>query len=135
MGRSVAALIEAANQALLVRGDLDAIPEFFTPDHVTHLTGGDLAAGHEGVRRFVQGLRRAFPDLTVKIEVLVEEGDRVAWQRTLRGTHRRAFRGFPATGEPLVWRDMLTSRFEDGRIAEEWAISDLAERMLRARKR
>jgi hypothetical protein len=29
---------------------------------------------------------------------------------------------------------MLTSRFEDGRIAEEWVITDLAERLLLARR-
>lgn len=31
--------------------------------------------------------------------------------------------------------DMVTSRFRDGKIAEEWVISDLAERLLLARKR
>ncbi|MCL4865617.1 MAG: ester cyclase [Gemmatimonadales bacterium] len=42
--------------------------------------------------------------------------------------------GFPATGRPIVWRDMVTSRFVDGRIVEDWSISDLAERLLLARK-
>jgi hypothetical protein len=43
--------------------------------------------------------------------------------------------GFPATGRPIVWRDMVTSRFQDGRIAEDWVLTDLAERLLLARKR
>jgi hypothetical protein len=34
-----------------------------------------------------------------------------------------------------MWRDMVTSRFRDGLVAEDWAISDLAERLLLARKR
>lgn len=42
--------------------------------------------------------------------------------------------GFPATGRPIVWRDMLTTQFRDGLISEEWAVSDLAERLLLARK-
>lgn len=32
------------------------------------------------------------------------------------------------------WRDMVTSRFSDGLIADEWVISDLAERFLLALK-
>lgn len=64
----------------------------------------------------------------------MESGDRVAWQRTMRGRQTGPFQGFPATGRRIAWRDMVTSRLHDGRIAEEWAVSDLAERLLLARK-
>ena len=60
---------------------------------------------------------------------------RIAWQRTLRATHKGDYMGFPATGKKLVWRDMVTSRFQDGLIQEDWVITDLAEQLLRARKR
>jgi predicted ester cyclase len=43
--------------------------------------------------------------------------------------------GFPATGHRILWRDMVTSRFEDGYIAEEWVVTDQVERLLLARKR
>lgn len=134
MPRSLAPLIRAANARLIGAGELDAVGEFFTPDYVAHLTGGDMQGGHDAIRRFVGKLRRAFPGLTVEVEVLCESKDRVSWCRTLRGTHKRAHEGFPATGRALVWRDMFTSRCEDGRIAEEWVVTDLAERLLRARK-
>ena len=78
--------------------------------------------------------RRAFSDLQVEVEVLVKAKDRVAWQRTVRATHKGNFKGFPATGHPIVWRDVVTSRFRDGLIAEDWVITDLAERLLLARK-
>jgi predicted ester cyclase len=42
--------------------------------------------------------------------------------------------GFPATGRRVVWRDMIVSRFVDGVIAEDWVVTDLAERLLLARK-
>jgi hypothetical protein len=34
----------------------------------------------------------------------------------------------------MVWREMITSRFEDGLIVEEWFLTDLAEQFLLARK-
>jgi len=133
MESTQASRIIEANAALLVRGDLDAADEFFTAAYVAHTTARDLTGGPAGVRRFVGALRKAFSDLEVEVDILVEAGDRVAWQRTMRGTQVGAFQGFPATNRGIVWRDMLTSRFEHGRIAEEWAVSDLAEHMLRAR--
>jgi steroid delta-isomerase-like uncharacterized protein len=135
MDRSLAAKIEAANSALMADGNLEAVAEFFTSDYVAHLTDEDMTGGHDAIRRVLGMYRRAFADLTVEVEILVEGKDRVAWQRTLRATHRGDFKGFPATGRRIVWRDMVTSRFRDGLIAEDWLITDLAERLLLARKR
>ncbi len=134
MNRSHAAKIHAANSALLANGDLESVGDFFTPDYVAHLTGQNLTGGHGAIRRVLGMIRRAFPDLQVEVEILLEGKDRVAWQRTLRGTQRGEFKGFPACGRRIVWRDMVTSRFRDGLIAEEWVITDLAERLLRTRK-
>jgi steroid delta-isomerase-like uncharacterized protein len=135
MSRSLASKIEAANSALIVNGDLGVVGKFFAPDYVAHLTDQDMTGGHGAIRRVLGMYRRAFPDLQVELEILVKAKDRVAWQRTLRATHKGDFKGFPATGRPIVWRDMVTSRFRDGLIAEDWVITDLAERLLLARKR
>jgi steroid delta-isomerase-like uncharacterized protein len=134
MSRSLASKIEAANSALLANGSVDAVGEFFTTDYVAHSTDKGMA-GHGAIRRFVGMYRRAFPDLRIEVEILVKAKDRVAWQRTIRATQKGDFKGFPATGRRIVWRDMVISRFRDGLIAEDWVITDLAERLLLARKR
>lgn len=134
MTTTLASRIQAANAELLANGNLDAVEEFFTPDYVAHLTERDLKGGPGAIRGFGAMLHSAFPDLEVEVEILVEADDRVAWQRTLTGTHGGDFMGFPASGRRIVWRDMVTSRFRDGLIAEDWSISDLAEQLLRARK-
>lgn len=134
MKTSLAAKIQAANSTLMVDGDLDAVGEFFSPHYIAHLTQDELTGGHVAIRRILRLYHRAFPDMSVEVEILVESGDRVAWQRTVRATHRGTFRGFPSTGRGLVWRDMVTSRFQDGLVAEDWLVSDLAERLLLSRK-
>jgi steroid delta-isomerase-like uncharacterized protein len=134
MSQSLASKIEAANATLLANGSVDAIGEFFSTDYVAHGTDKGMA-GHGAIRRFVGMYRRAFPDLRVDVEILVKAKDRVAWQRTIRATHKGDFKGFPATGRRIVWRDMVISRFRDGLIAEDWVITDLAERLLLARTR
>jgi predicted ester cyclase len=135
MPRSLASIIHAANDALIAGNNIDAIGDFFTEDYVTHLTDQDIGGGHEAIRKALGMLHHAFPKIEVEVEILVEGKDRVAWQRTLRATHAGGYMGFPPTGRPLVWRDMIVSVFRDGRMAEDWFITDLAERLLRARKR
>jgi steroid delta-isomerase-like uncharacterized protein len=134
MNQSLASKIEAANRVLIAERNVDAVHDFFTLDYVAHGTDHKIE-GHGAIRKFVRELQQGFPDLQVEVEILVKAKDRVAWQRTLRGSHRGNFRGFPATGRRVVWRDMVTSRFRDGRIAEDWVITDVVERLLRARKR
>jgi predicted ester cyclase len=134
MSRSLASTIRAANRALMGEGKLDAVGDFFTADYVAHGTDHEIE-GHGAIRKFVRDLRQGFPDLQVEVEILVTGKDRVAWQRTLRGSHRGSFRGVPATGRRVAWRDMVVSRFRGGRIAEDWVITDVVERLLRSRKR
>jgi len=135
MSGALASTIRAANSTLIAHNNLDAVAEFFTPDYSVHLTDQHITLEPDGVRRILRTYRRAFADIRLKVEILVTAKDWVAWQRTFRATHKGDFKGFPATSRPIVWRDMVTSRFHDGLIAEEWLITDLAERLLRARKR
>ncbi|MFN0074243.1 MAG: ester cyclase [Chloroflexota bacterium] len=135
MSHPLSSKIHFANATLFERGTLAAVNDFFTPDYRIHLTSQDMTGGHDLVRKALTLYRSAFPDLRIEIEILVEAGDRVAWQRTIRATHTGDFRGFPATGRSMVWREMVASRFQDGLIAEEWLVSDLAEQLLTARKR
>lgn len=135
MNRTLAMKIKAANSALITDGNLDAVTEFFAPDYVAHLTDQDMRGGHDAIRKVLKVYRHAFPDTVAQVEILVVGKDRVAWQRTLRATHQANFKGFPATGRPIVWRDMVTSRFRDGLVAEDWLITDLAEQLLLAKKR
>ncbi len=128
-GQDLAARIQTANEELLNKGNVAMASEFFAPTYVAHLTGEDLRGGPEVIEGFVTELRTAFPDLRVEVEVLVAEGQRVAWQRTHRGTHQGDFMGVPASGRVIVWRSMVVTRFEAGKIAEEWGVSDLGERL------
>jgi predicted ester cyclase len=133
LNASLTQRIEEANRRLIVDHDADAVAEYFTADYVAHLTDQDMVGGHAAIRRVLRMYRQGFPDLNVHVDVLLEGADRIAWQRTLRGTHMGDYAGFPPTGRQIAWRDMCVSQFREGLIAEDWVISDLAERLLLAR--
>lgn len=134
MTLSNTATIKAANSALIVNGNLDAVGDFFATNYVAHVTGQDFSGGHEVVKKIVRAYRRSFSEIEVEIEILVKAKNRIAWQRTLKAKHTGAFKGFPATGLQIVWRDMVTTEFRDGLISEDWVVTDLAEKLLLARK-
>ncbi len=135
MSQSYAKRIEAANTALIRDGNLDEVSAFFAPDYVVHFNGKTFRQGHDIIHRAAGMLAAAFPELEVDIQVLVESEERIAWQRTLTGIQKGAYQGFPATQQRVVWRDMVTTQFRDGLIVEDWVVSDLAEQLLRTRKR
>jgi len=72
-------------------------------------------------------LHEAFPDLSVRIERIVAEGELVAVRGTWTGTHRGPFPmlNIAPTNRSLVLKGMVFWRIRDGRIAERWATLDL----------
>ena len=64
------------------------------------------------------------------IEFLAQDGNKIVWQRTLSGTHKVEMKGIPPSGKKIVWRDMVVSRFDNEKIAEEWVVSELMGEML-----
>jgi steroid delta-isomerase-like uncharacterized protein len=121
--------IQRANDVLLNQGDVQRVPEFFAESYVSHENEGDVV-GRDGIAGFVTSLRTAIPDLQVEVEVLATQGNRVAWLRTHRGTHRGDFMGVPASGRSVTWQDIVVTRYEDGLIAEEWGVTGLPAALL-----
>jgi predicted ester cyclase len=121
----------AENRELLARyvaevwdaADPDAVRRFAGPGYRRHTSAGPLDIDAQ-VQRLV-ALRAAFPDMTLTIDDVVVEGDRVAFRGTLRGTHRGEFLGVPATGRTVAVAIMDIIRVEGGLIVEHWGGPDL----------
>jgi predicted ester cyclase len=94
--------------------DLAAVEEVYSPRFVDHVNALEYH-GTEGARRSVALYLKLFPDLRFQVEEQVTERDRVASRWTLHGTHR---------GRRVQLRGIVISRFQDGKIVEDWAASD-----------
>ena len=126
MAKSNEERIRIANDEILGKGNVGIAEKIFATDYVAH-AGGKDHKGLDFVRRFVGQLRSAIPDLkVVKVTVLIQAGDTIVWQRTLRGTHKADMMGIPPTGKNVEWTEMAVTRFDGEKIAEEWVVSELA---------
>ncbi len=104
-------------------GDLAAVDAFFPAD-VTPPQAGVQPPSRAGVKGLIALLHTAFPQLTVTIEDIAADGDKV-WARLRgQGTHRGEFMGLPPTGKAVAVDIIDICRFEGGKIVEHWGLTD-----------
>ena len=130
---------ETSNKATIRRlmdamntGDAELISqmvdEVFDPDVKQHspFEATGTQALKEGV---VARLYRAFPDLHITLEDLIEEGDKVVEKDLVTGTLQGEFNGLPPTGRSVSYHEIFIMRFANGRIAEIWGVVDIFSQM------
>jgi steroid delta-isomerase-like uncharacterized protein len=112
--------LEAFNE-----GKLEVIDELIPDDSIDHAPAPPgMPSGKEGLKILVTALRSAFPDLKIKIELEVAEGDLVAAYGTTTGTMKGEFAGMPPSGKTATWDAIHITRIRDGKIVEHWAVQD-----------
>jgi len=113
------------SEELWGRGDLAVADEIIAPDYVRHDPGDPFPAhGPEDVKRIVTMLRTMLPDLSIEIEAMVAEGEMVVSRYTSTATDSVGYMGMPPTGKKIRATAMQFFRFDNGKIAESWAVRD-----------
>jgi len=103
------------------KGNYDVLSDHFHANLIEHQFG--LSPTIEGLKRDIQFLRTAFPDLILTIEDMVTDGDKVWARMTARGTNSGGFMG-PPNGKSFEAAVFDLCRFEDGKIIEHWGSPD-----------
>ena len=110
----------------MARGDREAVFKFCSSDFVSHVTervnpaaiGSDVR-GHE-LEWWTQ-VREAFPDMVFSVDLLIESGDLIVSNWTVRGTHTgTAFYDVAPSGKSVVINGTAILRVRDGEIVEHW---------------
>jgi steroid delta-isomerase-like uncharacterized protein len=92
------------------------------PDYVAHAPASLEAAplDSEAWVKFLAGFVDAFPDLRLRAEDAVADGDLSAQRIHFEGTNSGSFQGLPPTGRKVSFDGIEVNRFVDGRVAEHW---------------
>ena len=123
--------VEARNKAVarsffedvLDKGKLEDYAKSHAPDFVAH-SEGRLASLEEDMSA-AREQRKALPDMRVKVNHIIAEGNLVSIYWTASGTNTAAGWGIPATGKSVSASGMTLFRFERGLIQEEWSVFNL----------
>jgi len=115
-------LTESRNLALARRhleqfwalGRIDLAPEIFAPDVIDLNPMEGQRPGIDGLVDLVGWLRDAAPDLAMRVECYVPQGEYVGDRWTLHGTHTGApLLGLPAKGRAFAFGGMDVVHFRD----------------------
>jgi len=110
-----------ALEQVCARGDLQRARALYAEDFVDHVNALDFH-GQDGIARSVALYRAIFPDLEIRVLDQTTDGDRVTSRWTLHGTHK---------GRSVTLPGITISRFQNGKIAEDWTVSDNLELLRR----
>lgn len=111
---NLAATARGALECVCSGAQRDEASRFYSPEFVDHVNDFELR-GLEGVRRSVELYTSVLDDLKVTVEEQVVDGDRVTSRFVVTGTNR---------GRSVRFNGITISRFQDGRIIEDWSVTD-----------
>ena len=103
---------------------LIAFDELLDPAFILHDAPPGLPPGIEGCKVIDVMFGTAFPDYKHTIHDLIAEGDKVVARWTFHGTNEGDFQGLPPTGKKVTIPGISVFRLVDGKIMDDWTISD-----------
>ncbi|MEX1253888.1 MAG: ester cyclase [Dehalococcoidia bacterium] len=118
------ALVRRMEDEIFNKRRLAAVDEFIAPDYVLRTAAEGAPSGRDAVRDSIAAYLAGFPDLRISVDELVAEDDRVVGCFTFTGTHDGDLFGMPPTGLRISVRQIAIYRIRDGRVVEEWEVSD-----------
>ena len=118
------ATVRRAYEEMWNARNVDVVDELATEDFLNHPAIHQQQRGRQNLKDVVRMFEGAFPDFRYEVEDMVDEGDKVAVRDVFTGTHEGNFMGIPATGNHVTMQTIHIFRFEDGRMAEHWAVRD-----------
>lgn len=91
----------------------DIVEEVMSPELVHHAPYPGLPAGQAGVRAIGEFVVGAISDISVTVDLVIEDGDLVADRVSASGIRRD-------TGENIAWTENHIYSVRDGAIVEWW---------------
>jgi steroid delta-isomerase-like uncharacterized protein len=110
-------------------GRPEAADSLFAPGFTDHDPWPGHPADGAGFKAGLAEMRSSFPDLNVKVEQVIAQGDHIAVRFRISGTQLGAFMGAPPSGNTFSVAAIDIHRISDGRIAEHWGVIDAAAMM------
>ena len=105
--------------------NLGAVEQFYAADWVCHPWPPGMPPSLDGMKQSMKHDYLALPDMQVRLEDMLAEGDKIACRWTATATHKGEFMGMPPTNKQLTITGVHIDRIAGGKIVETWNYSDM----------
>lgn len=104
----------------LSQGDAGALGRAMLRDFYNYSPKSGEETQAEVYSELVTDVLAAFPGMSVSIDNLREDGDDIAFDLTIEGTHQNELWGAPGTGAKVSWTSEAAVRFVGEKFAFHW---------------
>lgn len=118
------ALCQRFYDDVMTKGDLEALDELVDEAFVDHEEFPGLSNDKAGMITWLTMMREAFPDFSMEVVAMVNEGDEVWAQAVVRGTHQGEFMGIEPTGRSVEVPAIDRVRLVGDKAVEHWGVTD-----------
>jgi len=115
------ALVRRLADEVYSKGSAEAIDRYYAPNWVLHDAPPNAGEDRDALKQVLSVIRGGFPDVRARIDLILAEGDLVAYRITSEGTHTKEYFGVAPTGKRVTLRQMNIDRIRDGKIVESWS--------------
>lgn len=111
---------------VVANGDYDGMDTYISQNYVRHCqaTPGMVIESLDAFKDFIRNDRKSIPDQRLDVQMLVAEGNLVAFWATYYGTQTGQMGPFPPTGKSANLDFAGVHRLENGKIVETWITWD-----------
>jgi len=109
---------------IFVKGNADAATKLVTPDFTPH-SWPTVPPGVDALKQAIKRVHAALSDVSMKIEDMIAEEDKVAVRLTAHGKHQGDFMGLAASGKEYTISETHIFHLQDGKISQHWRDADM----------
>ncbi|WP_449416920.1 ester cyclase [Phormidium nigroviride] len=115
--------------------DYEAAYKYIVPNYLDH--GLPQVRSVEDAIEILKSTHKAFPDIKVVIDDLIEENDKVVFRGHFTATHLGEFVGMAASGVKIEFEALEIFKIENQQITESWGywpMSDIVSQIQASEK-
>jgi len=126
MSKASEAKIREYVEEIWVRGNLDAVDDFYAAGYVRHQPPFPDVNGAEAMKQWIAELRDAYSDVQLTIDEFISDGETVVLRGSVHTTHtgQSPTLSIPATGRQLAIPWCSVFHQKNSKVIEEWYYSD-----------
>ena len=99
--------------------------DFYDDSLMIHGFPPKLPTNKKGFKEFIYLLWNAFPDIRIRFEDIIVEGNKVVCRYNLTGTHKGDFMELRPTNKQFKVNGMTIFSFRDTKCIERWNLVDM----------
>lgn len=115
------------NKEFFELGNIEITKELLSHSFTNHTAPPNAPKDASAMIIFIKDFHKSFSNISVRIDEVLAEADKVSLRKTITATHTGEFMGKTATGKKIEMNVIEIDILEDGKITDHWSRNDFMQ--------